>query len=77
MKFLIVCLRLKFPRWIVSSASDALMEIESVQLFMERATFTAPGFAISSQNALVIAQICQRLEGIPLAIELAAARVTC
>lgn len=55
-------------------AIEVLAQIESVRLFIERATVTSPGFAISQQNALVIAQICQRLDGIPLAIELAAAR---
>ncbi len=46
-----------------------------MRLFTERAAVASPDFAIGSQNALVIAQICQRLDGIPLAIELAAARV--
>src|SRR5207247_9772924 len=46
-----------------------------VRLFVERAAVVSPGFAISAQNAPFIAQICKRLDGIPLAIELAAARV--
>ena len=54
---------------------SALAQCESVRLFVERATAVLPTFAITSQNALAIAQICQRLDGIPLAIELAAARV--
>jgi predicted ATPase/DNA-binding SARP family transcriptional activator len=53
---------------------DNIVKIESVQLFIERAVLVAPSFAMRSQNALIIAQICQRLDGIPLAIELAAAR---
>lgn len=48
---------------------------ESVQLFVDRAVAVQPGFRMSDQNALVVAQICQRLDGIPLAIELAAARM--
>jgi predicted ATPase/DNA-binding SARP family transcriptional activator/class 3 adenylate cyclase len=56
------------------SVTEALVKTESVRLFGERAATIAPGFAIGSQNALVVAQICQRLDGIPLAIELAAAR---
>ena len=52
-----------------------LANSESVRLFRERALTESPGFAITSQNAFAVAQICQRLDGIPLAIELAAARI--
>ncbi len=48
---------------------------ESVRLFVERAAAALPAFSLTDQNALVLAQICARLDGIPLAIELAAARV--
>jgi non-specific serine/threonine protein kinase len=48
---------------------------ESVRLFAERATAAAPNFSLTDQNADTVAQICSRLDGIPLAIELAAARV--
>ena len=48
---------------------------EAVQLFVERGASASPGFAISDDNAQAIAQICSRLDGIPLAIELAAARL--
>ena len=48
---------------------------ESVRLFVERARGRDPSFSLSPQNALAVAEICRRLEGIPLAIELAAARV--
>src|SRR5207247_330090 len=44
-------------------------------LFAERAIAVQTGFAVTDQNAPAIAQICRRLDGIPLAIELAAARV--
>jgi predicted ATPase len=47
----------------------------AVRLFVERATTAKPGFALSAQSAPAIAQICKRLDGIPLALELAAARV--
>jgi predicted ATPase/class 3 adenylate cyclase len=57
------------------SGSSALLEYEAVRLFVERAVFTQPGFVVTDQNALALAQVCQRLDGIPLALELAAARV--
>ncbi len=49
--------------------------MESVKLFADRAAVISPGFFVGPQNAPAIAQICQRLDGIPLAIELAAARI--
>ena len=52
-----------------------LAGIESVRLFIERAAAIRPGYALAADNAPAVAQICQRLDGIPLAIELAAARV--
>jgi non-specific serine/threonine protein kinase len=48
---------------------------ESVQLFIDRACCRDPAFVLSPQNAPAVAKICKRLDGIPLAIELAAARV--
>jgi predicted ATPase/DNA-binding CsgD family transcriptional regulator len=48
---------------------------ESATLFMERARQRDPTFLLTLQNGQAVAQICQRLEGIPLAIELAAARI--
>ncbi|HET7265244.1 MAG TPA: tetratricopeptide repeat protein [bacterium] len=54
---------------------DELMEYEAPRLFIERAAAVRPGFAPTSHDAQAIAAICRRLDGIPLAIELAAARV--
>lgn len=53
----------------------ALTQYESVRLFVDRATDVQPRFAVTSANAFSVAQVCCRLDGIPLAIELAAARV--
>jgi len=47
----------------------------AVRLFADRARAAAPGFELTGRNAQVIAEICRRLEGLPLAIELAAAQV--
>ncbi len=48
---------------------------EAVRLFVERAHLVQPAFAITDGNAVAVAEVCRRLDGIPLAIELAAARV--
>jgi hypothetical protein len=53
----------------------SLKEAEAIRLFVERATRTEPRFHSTAKNASFITQICSRLDGIPLAIELAAARV--
>src|SRR5512143_1390233 len=55
---------------------EALLRCEAVQLFMERAAAIQPRFVMNARNAPAIAQICQRLDGIPLALELAAARIS-
>ncbi len=54
---------------------EALLGYEAVRLFVDRAQAAAPGFALDGHNALDIARICFRLDGLPLALELAAGRL--
>ncbi len=54
---------------------ESLLEYESVRLFTERAKAVKSDFIVTPQNAHCLASVCHRLDGIPLAIELAAARV--
>jgi predicted ATPase/class 3 adenylate cyclase len=54
---------------------DQLLAYPAVRLFTERAQLLQPAFAVTAQNAAAVAEICRRLDGIPLAIELGAARV--
>jgi predicted ATPase/DNA-binding SARP family transcriptional activator len=57
--------------WLVPPLASA----EAVQLFVERARATMPSFSLTAANTEAVTEICRRLDGIPLAIELAAARV--
>ncbi|HEX5414866.1 MAG TPA: NB-ARC domain-containing protein, partial [Chloroflexota bacterium] len=52
-----------------------VLQSEAGRLFADRARLVLPSFSVTSENAPAVAQVCQRLDGIPLAIELAAARV--
>jgi predicted ATPase/class 3 adenylate cyclase/DNA-binding CsgD family transcriptional regulator len=53
---------------------EALSQFDAVNLFVDRARRARPSFAVTEANAAAIAQVCHRLDGIPLAVELAAAR---
>jgi predicted ATPase/DNA-binding SARP family transcriptional activator/DNA-binding CsgD family transcriptional regulator len=56
-------------------SAEELARYEAVRLFVERARLRSPHFELTKENAGAVAQICRHLEGIPLAVELAAARV--
>ena len=58
-----------------AQTAEGLSQYEAVRLFIERAQAVQPSFSVTDVNAPAVAQVCWRLDGIPLAIELAAARV--
>ncbi|MFN8472806.1 MAG: adenylate/guanylate cyclase domain-containing protein [Anaerolineae bacterium] len=66
------------PKQLSSVGSElvpTLSQFGAVRLFIERASAVKPGFAVTNDNAPAVAEICYRLDGLPLAIELAAARI--
>jgi predicted ATPase/DNA-binding SARP family transcriptional activator len=66
---------LSLPDLNVAFSEESIQRYESVRLFVARACLIRSDFRVSAQNAGAVAQVCHRLDGIPLAIELAAARV--
>jgi predicted ATPase len=66
---------LALPDLNVPRTPDNLCQYEAVHLFIDRAVSAKAGFVVTNENASVLARVCHRLDGIPLAIELAAARV--
>lgn len=66
---------LSIPRSSAEASLEALTQYDSVRLFIARARAVKPGFSVTSSTAPAVAEICHRLDGLPLAIELAAARI--
>jgi len=54
---------------------EGLMRYEAVRLFVDRAQLKLPNFELTQENARAVARVCRRLDGIPLALELATARI--
>ncbi|MGH2925505.1 MAG: AfsR/SARP family transcriptional regulator [Solirubrobacterales bacterium] len=65
---------LRLPDPELEAPASKLIDFESIRLFCERAADAAPGFRLTDENARPVAEVCFRLDGMPLAIELAAAR---
>jgi predicted ATPase/class 3 adenylate cyclase/DNA-binding CsgD family transcriptional regulator len=66
---------LDVPRGPSGRSLDAVAASSAVRLFVDRAQAVEPGFQLDAANAASVAEICERLDGIPLALELAAARL--
>lgn len=66
---------LSLPAVAHTQSADAIADAPCVALFVQRAQSVRPGFALTDQNAGAVDAICRRLDGLPLAIELAAVRV--
>ncbi len=67
---------LSLPRLVPGAPAEESLEAESVRLFVTRAAQVASGFELGGENADAVTSLCHRLDGMPLAIELAAARVS-
>jgi predicted ATPase/DNA-binding CsgD family transcriptional regulator len=63
------------PRTLSADDADEILQFDAIQLFVDRARAILPTFLLTQDNARAVANICHRLDGIPLAIELASARL--
>jgi predicted ATPase/DNA-binding CsgD family transcriptional regulator len=63
------------PRTLSADNADVIRQFDAIQLFVERARAILPAFELTEDNAATVSNICQQLDGIPLAIELASARL--
>ena len=68
-------LSLSLPRPSQLNSLDAVAQSEAVRLFVERAVVVLPSFALTRENLAAVVQVCRQLDGMPLAIELAVARL--
>nr|WP_239062176.1 LuxR C-terminal-related transcriptional regulator [Streptomyces sp. SID13031] len=67
---------LSLPKSGQALGKEKVLATEAAKLFVDRALAVDPGFAVTEENAALVAQICCRVDGLPLAIELAARRVS-
>ena len=67
---------LSLPVNIKIETAETLMEFESVKFFLDRAVSVNSNFKLTNENIYIVAELCKKLDGIPLAIELASKRVT-
>jgi predicted ATPase/class 3 adenylate cyclase len=65
---------LSLPESQATTSAEHLADYGAIRLFLDRTRAVNPGFSLTQENARAIAEICERLDGLPLAIELAAAR---
>ena len=66
---------MRLPEALPGAAPSSLFDVEALRLFADRARAVRPEFALTEDRATLVAEVCRRLDGIPLAIELAAARL--
>jgi predicted ATPase len=66
---------LALPQGDITPSASALAEFDAIRFFEQRAQLVLPSFKLADDNAAAVHQICRRLDGLPLAIELAAARL--